>query len=285
MSCNIQIIYIILLVIFIIIVFIKENYNKYNIKENFENNDDKDDEIYSKFYDIIYDFKILYKNNINEIIKFLKINNKIKEPIILDAGCGVGRHYYNITKQYKKVIGIDKTKSLLKYAKIRNINGVFYNENLINKELFNKGFLNYITCLLDTIYHNSYDDMCSIFKNFYTWLSQDGYLFINLIDPSKFDISPREYSQYYFDKNNIKHSLTYFNNFTHDAWFKNNSLFEMFILKNGNSKLKEHKFNIYSIKKMINIIEKHFFKLIDIKNIGLEDYKLYIFKKINIKKK
>ena len=65
---------------------------------------------------------------------------------------------------------------------------------------------------LDTIYHNNIEDMKLIFKNFHYWLNNDGMIFINIFLK---DVRPcsREFSQYYFDENKTKHSLTYFDNY------------------------------------------------------------------------
>ena len=247
--------------------------------ENFENNFDT---IYSKIYDIVFDEKQLYKNYI-DIIEYKYIKNK-KNINILDAGCGVGRHYKYLNKY--PIIGIDISDNLLKYAKIRNPNGKFINRNMIEDNIFKSEQFSHIICLMDSLYHNNPNEMNKILANFYYWLNKDGILCIDIYDRNKLDPGAREFTQYYKDKLGNKHGLTYFNTFTHDAYWKsidNESVkyIEMIVLEDGRKNIKETKLYIPKDKnQIINKINKYGFKLIDIMRVlGNEDSNIYIFKK------
>ena len=274
-----RIIFLVLLVILILLYFMKES-----DVEHFENNFDK---IYSKIYDIVFDEKELYKNQIDIINK--KYMSKVKNPTILDAGCGVGRHY-----QYIKypTIGIDLSDSLLKHARIRNPSGKFVRGNLVNDNNFKPGQFSYILCLMDSLYYNDSTEKDKILSNFYYWLKPDGILCIDIYDRSKLDPGAREYTQYYKDKLGNKHGLTYFNTFTHDGYWKsiddeNIKYIETIVLEDGRKKTKETKLYMPKDKtKIISKINKYGFKLIDIINVkGMEDSEIYIFKKIKYEEK
>ncbi len=119
------------------------------------------------------------------------------------------------------------------------------------------------------------------------WLKKDGYLFLHLFDPEHLIPGPREFSQYY-KEGDEEHSLTYFDDFTHDAWWKKEGdgvylYCQKFILENGKSRLKITKLYIPSLKKMISKILNNGFELIAVKNLEdayIESFKLYVFKPI-----
>lgn len=258
--------------LFILIIVIYLFLNRHKNTEYFDPN-------YAKLYDITFDNLNLFKNDARLVKKYMK-----KNPYILDAGCGVGRHYQYF-KSYP-IIGVDKSENILKYAKIRNPSGKFILGDYQNSKLFGPSKFSHIMCLLDSLYHN--ENIDQILTNFYYWLNSDGILFLHIFDRNKLDPTPREFSQYY-KKNGSKHSLTYFTNYIHDAYWKNVDdekvkYIEKFISKNGKIK---NKITILYIPVDKNIIlkklENNGFKLInifDLKNVDVEDISLYVFKKI-----
>lgn len=280
---NYDIFFIILLFILIILYFQKYK-SSVMMLETFENNFDV---IYAKIYDTVFDNDKLYKNDIYNIIgKTILKQNNIK---FLDAGCGVGRHYKYLNQSYP-TIGVDIEPNFLKYAQIRNPTGKFINQNLIQSSIFKPEEFSHIICLLDSIYHNKLDDMNKILTNFYYWLQLNGYLCIHIFDRSKLDPGPREFTQYYKDKNGIKHGLTYFNHFTHDAYWKPIdkeciNYVEKIVLEDGRNKIKNTKLYI-PIDKTIIIkkINDNGFKLIDIIKTD-DDIDMYIFKKMKYEPK
>jgi SAM-dependent methyltransferase len=274
-----NILYILLLIILLSLYFQNKNY-----VEGFETFDN----IYAKIYDVVFDEKKLYENDVKHIIKNTFKNNNIN---ILDAGCGVGRHYQYLNNKYP-IVGVDISSEFLKYARIRNPNGKFINKNLAN-DIFKPEQFSHILCLLDSIYHNEINnEMNKILSNFYYWLKPDGYLCIHLFDRSKLDPGPREFTQYYKDNNGYKHGLTYFNKFTHDAYwiivddFKVKYI-ENVILEDGRKKKQETLLYIPKDKiTMISKINNYGFKLENIVGIENENYmELYIFRKIKYKNK
>lgn len=277
MKLNILILIIFLVITLAIIIY----YWYINNIEGFENNIDK---LYAKSYDIVFDNS--YDNDINNIIKETGIK---KNSIILDAGTGVGRHYKLLCDKCD-IIGVDISKDMLKYARIRNPNGKFINDDLINSKLFTPDKFTHIVCLLDSLYHNNEEDMKKIIMNFYNWIQPEGYLCIHLFDRDKMDPAPRDFTQYYKDDDGTKHGLTYFDKFTHDAYWKDIDdksvkYIEMIVLGDGRKKIQETKLFIPKDKENITMmINKHGFKLENILEVkGENDIELLIFKKVKFR--
>ena len=268
----------ILIIFLVIIISIIIYYWYVNNIEGFENNIDK---IYAKSYDIVFDNS--YDDDINNIVKETNIG---KNSIILDAGTGVGRHYKLLCDKCD-IIGVDISKDMLKYARIRNPNGKFINDNLINSKLFMSDKFTHIICLLDSLYHNNEEDMKKIIINFNNWIKPEGYLCIHLFDRNRMDPAPRDFTQYYKDDEGIKHGLTYFDKFTHDAYWKDIDdksvkYIEMIVLGDGRKKTQETKLFIPKDKESITMmINKYGFKLENIIEVkGENNIELLIFKKV-----
>tara|TARA_B100001769_G_C22057039_1_gene568288 strand:+ start:69 stop:932 length:864 start_codon:yes stop_codon:yes gene_type:complete len=229
-----------------------------------------DEDQYVKFYDKVFDQKEVYETNTDIISRYVNDKEYIK---ILDVGCGVGKHHQLIRKKYKDIVGIDKNNSFVKWAKIRNPHSTFIVDDFRQVELFPPKKFSHITCLLETIYHNNTDDIQSILRNFKFWLKDDGFLIINIFLKDNLDPAPREFSQYYFDENKTKHSLTYFENFTHDAWWNGTDYYQQFINKDGKSFLKKHELYIEHEDTMLKYIDNNGFKVIDTHKYGDLDIK------------
>jgi len=80
-------------------------------------------------------FDITRRKPWDECIDFI---NKIKkDSIILDIGCGNGRHLIPCSKKIKKVIGLDISSELLKIVKEKIEKDKIYNVDLINSDAVN----------------------------------------------------------------------------------------------------------------------------------------------------
>jgi SAM-dependent methyltransferase len=278
----IKLLLLILIIILLIIIFYNIEKNKKETFENIKKIDILD--FTTKLYNIVFDDKKIYENDIKIINKFLNKNSKI-----LDAGCGIGKHYKLLSKKYN-ILGIDNNVNFLKYAKIINPNGIFINGDLKDEKILENKKFTHILLLWETLYKNKYDDMDKIISNLYFWLENNGLLFVHIFNRNKLDPAPREFSQYYKDSSGKKHSLTYFYTFTHDAHWKiknDNEVkyIENIILENKKKIYKENQLNIpIDNRKIINKIIKFGFKLKDIKKLDyIDDYDLYIFEKIKYK--
>lgn len=260
--------------------------------ENVENNKDDFDETYAKLYNITFNNDLYIpdsKNIIKNIEKFIskKGNEKIK---ILDAGCGVGKHYEQLSKDNRfDITGVDKSENMLKYFRLRNPTGKYKNGNIKDVGLFPDNHFDCIICGLDGYYHNCKKDRDLILQNFKRWLKDNSLVCIHLFNRDKIDPRPRKFSQQYRDKEDQKHSLTYFEKFTHDSMFKpvNDQeirYIEKFIVKNGRKKVKDTKLYIPEDKReVIKQLSDNGFKIVnleDMKKLGTPDLELCIIQKV-----
>lgn len=243
------------------------------------------DVVYAKIYDKVFDEKDFYKNNINLILNHLVNKDKRNDIKILDAGCCTGKHYQYLSTKYPTV-GTDTSEEMLKYAKIRNPNGNFIKTDLLSDNVFKPEEFRYIMCLHDSLYHYNPTDREKLLSNFYYWLKPDSYLCVHMFDRKKLDAGPRSFSQYYTSEDGLKHALTYFNTFTHDAHWKNIddnkvSYNELIVLEDGRKKEKTTELHIpKDNRKIVNEMKDYGFKLADLYKIDSEnDIEIYIFKK------
>ena len=279
-----ELFYIILLIILLQILY--ECYNRsYEFYDNFKlNNDDK---LYIKLQELVFNENHIYKQDIDLFKKYGEFNkwNSIR---VLDAGTGFGRHYNELPNNIEKV-GIDKEKLYLERAEIKNPEGKFILGKLEDNKLFEKRSFSHILCTMDTIYNNRPDnEMNNIISNFRYWLKDNGILAIHIYENlENLDPSPRNFSMIYEDKDKLKHALTYFDKFTHDAMFKNigDSLYEYvekYILKSGNVIKRKRDLHIIPKEKIMKKLLNNNFKLYHKENLeGIDDYSLYFFKKYN----
>jgi len=199
------------------------------LKEGFENNDDTElsgssnnlskgnnnndpfTDSYCNIYNIVFNEKDVYKYDVNQIMnkvfKYKKIKSggkstrggllkDARSAFVLDAGSGVGRHYELLNKKLKNLVGVDKSQSMIKYAKIRNPTGDFIKGDIVDTQLFNMNTYDCITCMTDTLYHNKPQDMENIIKNFNLWLKDNGVLCIHIFDKNNLEPAPMNRSQY-----------------------------------------------------------------------------------------
>lgn len=252
--------------------------------ENFENNNDR---LLIKLQELVFNDTHIYKKDMELFNKYANLN-EWKNVRVLDAGTGFGLHYKYLPKDIHK-IGVDKDRLYLERAEIRNPTGKFKLGNLNDYKLFNFQEFTHINCMTDTLISNTLEDIDLIIGNFKYWLKKNGVLTIHIHDNiEKLDPAPRDFSMMYdneYDK--LKHALTYFTKFTHDAVFKNigehvYEYVEKYIVKSGNSINKNTKYNILPKDVLIKkFIDNDFilYKKIDLSDIGIEDYSLYFLKK------
>ena len=134
---------------------------------------------YSQYYDLIYNDKN-YEEEVAYIDQLIKKNSK-KAKMILDLGCGTGRHLIELSKLGYSGIGIDQSKSMIECAN-KNILSIpsetkrnlsFQTANIQCFNL-NKTF-DVITCLFHVInYQKTEDELYLAIKNVSNHLKKDG---------------------------------------------------------------------------------------------------------------
>tara|TARA_B100000780_G_scaffold250841_4_gene197182 strand:- start:3408 stop:4268 length:861 start_codon:yes stop_codon:yes gene_type:complete len=285
MDCKRLLIVLLIIIIIVITVITVSVFKKYNNMELFEDysvNLDNVDEIYAKLYNIVFNEKLILDYDTDKIKKTLT-----KDSIILDAGTGTGKYFEYFFKNHK-IVGVDLSKELLKYAKIRCPMGNFMIGNLKNSELYQSKKFSHVLCLLDTLYHNDYESQATILENFHKWLKPDGYLFLHVLNYKKLIPSPRNYSTLYLDDYKNVHSYTEFNKFSHDAYYIRKEDYVIYREKikmsdNNNSRFHETKLYIPKIKdKTIKQALEAGFEIKNIYKMGFyddTDIELYMLKK------
>ena len=249
---------------------------------------DKNDNVYTRLFELSLHDPSVYRHDIIKIKDYSNLND---DSLVLDAGCGTGRHMEIVREFFPKISieGVDISKSMIKRAMVRNPGAEFLCTSLIIPEIYKPNVLSHILCLHETIHHNNPNNIIFILRNFHKWLKDDGHLIIHLLDPSKLDPGPRSFSQYYKAEDGTRHSLTYFEAFTHDAWWekeegKQNWYYycEKFLFSKDRVKIHKTSLWIPPINTMIQFITRHNFKLLEILNLNdvkIDDFQLYILQK------
>lgn len=111
------------------------------------------------------------QNTRNEHEKLIveSVIKQIKNPRILDIGCGIGRWAENLINQFDSYTGVDFSEGFIDYASKKfndNENIKFYNNSILNldKEILNSKF-NFIICTGVLMYVND-SNILNIFKAF-----------------------------------------------------------------------------------------------------------------------
>ena len=111
------------------------------------------------------------QNTRNEHEKLIveSVVKQIKNPRILDIGCGIGRWAENLINQFDSYTGVDFSKGFINFAseKFANYSNIkFYNNSILNldKEILNSKF-NFIICTGVLMYVND-SNIFNIFKTF-----------------------------------------------------------------------------------------------------------------------
>lgn len=256
-------------------IYFRCQYNNRSI-EMFETNGRISDELYVRFYEKVFSQNEAFVENIRKISNYIDDKSDLN---ILDIGTGAGRHYELLKNKYKTVTGIDKMPEFIKRSKIRNPDGTFITGDVVDPDLFKDNSFSHVTCFFDTIHHNTLESKKKIFTNIYNWLKPGGQLFINFMIKDKLDPAPRDFSRYFYDEHKVKHSLTYFENLSHDAWWTDTTYHEQYINKDGKSFLKIHKFHIEKTDELFILLKNSGFKLtdaLDYDNFDINDMVLCI---------
>ena len=184
----------------------------------------KGNDIYDDFYSSIYD-ELVYDNvkndfEIGEIARLIKPTQKSS---VLDIGSGNGHHVKLLQNAGYNVEGVDKSKSMVNYAKNKYPKCKFKQGDALESMLYPRNSFSTITCLYFTIYYIK--DKQLFLQNCYNWLKPGGYIVLHLVNRDKFDpilnaadplhlVSAQKYA-----KERITNSLVKFKDFQYKANF------------------------------------------------------------------
>ncbi len=213
------------------------------------------DKVYDKFYADIYDY--LVYNDVKDNYEVGEIINKTtptSNSIILDVGSGTGNHVAEFAARGFKIIGIDKSPSMIDAAKKKYPNYDFKEGDATNATEFQPSSFTHILCLYFTIYYMP--DKKVFFENCMNWLMPGGYLLVHLVDRDEFDpilppgnplalISPQRYA-----KERITTTKLKFTDFGYSANFKldpttNKAIFEEKFKNDSDGKVRKNEHIMY----------------------------------------
>ena len=161
---------------------------------------------YAKFYDSLYNKKD-YQDESNKIITLIdKYSSKKLENIkILDYGCGTGNHLFYFKRYTKNLFGYDKSKSMIKIAKQKDINkSISFHSS--KKSIFNKEIkFDVVVMLFDVFsYLNNNDDINKELKFIKSIMKKNGlFIFQFWYGPSVMHTKPKSYNKKIIMNKNI----------------------------------------------------------------------------------
>ena len=145
------------------------------------------DDIYDGFYCDIYDDLVLddvkNKFEVEEISRITQLSGK--KSILLDVGCGTGRHMKEFSNLGINVHGIDKSASMITMAKKNCPEGKYKTRDVLDQSSYNNDKFTHSTCLYFTVYYIK--NKLGLFKNIYSWLKPGGVLVLHLVNREKFN--------------------------------------------------------------------------------------------------
>ena len=181
--------------------------------------------LYDDFYVNIYD-ELFFREVVNqyEVGSIMNITKPTTESDILVIGSGTGHVANEFHKDEIKVVGIDESASMVKYAKEAYPSIPFKVANPLEAMTFSQSQFTHILCLNLNFYQ--YKNKNAILQNIYNWLRPGGFFVVQLVDKNKFDpvvpaakpfvmVNPQSFA----DKRITKSSVV-FNNFDYKSDFQ-----------------------------------------------------------------
>ena len=290
------------LLIVLILVFILVNIYKSHtpVKEGFIDQKEsfvvkKGINLFDDFYVNIYD-ELFYKEIVNqyEVGSIENITKPTTESNILIIGSGTGHVANEFHKQGSKVIGLDESQSMVKYAKEEYPEINFIQGSPLKSMTFEQKQFTHIVCLNMNYYY--YKDKTTFLQNVFNWLRPGGFFIVQLVDKNKFDpvvpaakpfimVNPQSFAEKRITTSNVV-----FNNFDYKADFQifpNDVVQFQEIFKDttpGSKKTRQniHKMWIPSKQTVINQCKEVGFityAQVDLLMAQMEHQYLYIFQK------
>jgi SAM-dependent methyltransferase len=181
--------------------------------------------LFDDFYVNIHD-ELFYRELVNqyEVGSIENITQPTSESNMLIIGSGTGHVAGEFHKQGIKVIGMDESQSMVKYAKEEYPEIKFIQGSPMKPMAFESQQFTHITCLNMNYYY--FKDKTTLLQNVFNWLKPGGFFIVQLVDKNQFDpvvpaakpfvmVNPQS-----FAKKRITTSSVIFNNFEYKSDFQ-----------------------------------------------------------------
>ena len=184
---------IVLAITFLALFFYKRFANKYKGLEGFQQSErfvlKQNQDIYDEFYSEIYDDLMKTKDRatfeIDTIIKLVHPDKKTSR--FLDIGCGTGNTVQLLKDNGFDAYGIDKSSAMVETGKKLNPNVIIKLDDALDPMVYERAVFTHILCMNFTFYEIPVEKRLQFFQNCYFWMQGNGYLFLHLVEPDKFD--------------------------------------------------------------------------------------------------
>ena len=218
----------------------------------------------AKYYDVFLESK--YGNNKKKEINYIdKVIKKYKNnaQLVLDLGCGTGRHSLLLSKKNYTIVGIDKSKEMIKKA-IENRDKTeyycdFIKENIETFNLENK--YDVALCLFETF--DYIEDIEKAVKNINKHLKKNSLFIFSFINKEKLMKSGINISETFAHYDNILIKRTSIPQIDYI-----NNIVEIAQVFTGSADIfcEIHKMKYFLFSEINDLLEKHGFKILKVKN-------------------
>ena len=234
------------------------------------------DDFYAKIYDQLSQGSVRTQAEVGLALnEWTKKGDDLKTFQVLDAGCGTGIAVASLAKiGCKKVVGFDKSESMLNYAKEVVIpQSTLTDEqkkvitwrkgDLIDSSSCSGGEFSHTLMLYFTIYY--FPDKETVFRNIYYWTKPGGRMVIAVVNKHKFDpmlesASPwLGFSLQKYSETRIKKSEVTFNKFQYTGEFDlqdpGAEFREVFRFKDGKVRRHKHIFRMEDMEQIVKLAQ------------------------------
>ena len=288
-----------LIVLLMIVVIIKCIVNKSKPqREGFSQNSryviKRDLDVFDDFYANYYDeLAFSNKKNIFEIGEIITLSNMSPHSKVLDVGSGTGHHVAILAEHNIPVIGLDRSRSMVNYAKTTDPNATFTLGDALDKSIYPANSFTHVLCLYYTIYYMQ--DKKKFFENCMKWIMPGGYLVIHLVDKKNFNpIMPNgmiDFSQKLSDTDRYTKTIMELRDYSYTSDFLQDQnepdifiLKEKFIDKDNMVRENEHTLYMNTQKHILGLAKQQGFIMlgqIDMSPIQYDYQYIYILQKPN----
>jgi len=150
-------------------------------------NQDIYDDFYAEMYDGVNKREKICQRELFQIIKMTEPTTA--NSVFLDIGSGTGCVVNELANAGYDTYGIDKSSAMVEFSETKYPNINIKHADIFDAMVYENGLFTHVLCLNMTIYE--FANKRQFFSNCYYWMKPNGYLIVNLVNPSK--LSTKKY--------------------------------------------------------------------------------------------